>query len=162
MVARGNDGSRAAWPDRQFVHTMGSTTSQTCSVPSARFQEFAGCGSRARIRTISATACIDAMAEVRRRVRARASADAVGLDTGAQADASAIYARDVPGVRRPASRRDAGLSLTTDIIVGFPGETDADFEETSSAVRVVGIRRGVHVQVFAAGWHAGHANAAPS
>ena len=30
-----------------------------------------------------------------------------------------------------------GLALTTDVIVGFPGETDADFEATLSAVREV-------------------------
>jgi tRNA-2-methylthio-N6-dimethylallyladenosine synthase len=44
------------------------------------------------------------------------------------------YLRTVERVR--AARPD--IALSSDFIVGFPGETDADFEETLSLVRIVG------------------------
>jgi tRNA-2-methylthio-N6-dimethylallyladenosine synthase len=47
------------------------------------------------------------------------------------------YARLVERIR--AARPD--IALSTDIIVGFPGETDADFEETLVLVRRIGFAR---------------------
>ena len=41
------------------------------------------------------------------------------------------------------------LAVTTDIIVGFPGETDADFERTLEVVDAAAVRRRVHVRVLA-------------
>ncbi len=44
-----------------------------------------------------------------------------------------------------ARRRVPGCNITTDVIVGFPGETDADFEDTLEMIRAAGFS---HVHAF--------------
>ncbi|MBI4615494.1 MAG: tRNA (N(6)-L-threonylcarbamoyladenosine(37)-C(2))-methylthiotransferase MtaB [Planctomycetes bacterium] len=55
------------------------------------------------------------------------------------------YARaDYLGTIERIRERVPRVALNTDVIVGFPGETEEDFEETLSALRVVGFSR-LHV-----------------
>ncbi|MCL2111956.1 MAG: tRNA (N(6)-L-threonylcarbamoyladenosine(37)-C(2))-methylthiotransferase MtaB [Clostridiales bacterium] len=51
---------------------------------------------------------------------------------------------DYAGIVRALRGLDLLFSITTDVIVGFPGETDADFEESLGFVREMGFA-GVHV-----------------
>ena len=68
-------------------------------------------------------------------VRARAPAGAERLERGAPADAAALHPRALPrGRARRCGAAVPGITFSTDIIVGFPGETEAQFEETLSLV----------------------------
>jgi tRNA-2-methylthio-N6-dimethylallyladenosine synthase len=58
-----------------------------------------------------------------------------------------------PGRRIRAARPD--IAMSGDFIVGFPGETDADFEDTMRLIADIGYASGVFVQIFAAPRYAG-------
>ena len=81
---------------------------------------------------------IAAMRDLPEGLPAPAPAGAVRLDARPRRDAAAAHARGLPRPRRPRSATAMpDIALSTDMIVGFPGETDADFEETLSLTAAV-------------------------
>ena len=68
-----------------------------------------------------------------------ASAGAVGFDARARGDAPPLHARELSRTGRARFAQSLpDVALSTDMIVGFPGETDADFEETLTLTSAVG------------------------
>ena len=89
-------------------------------------------------------------------VQAPALAGAVRLDRRAPADAPPL--RRDKSIWTPCGRFGEAIpkiQLSTDMIVGFPGETREDFEETLSLTESVALSRHVLVQVLGAAEHAG-------
>ena len=93
---------------------------------------------------------------VRERVRAPAPAVAVGERPHALAYAPRLHRGPLPRAPgEPRAPRIDDLAVTTDIIVGFPGETEHDFARTLEVVEAARVRRGVHVRVLASTGHRG-------
>ena len=76
---------------------------------------------------------------------------------GAEADAAGAWTAgdDRGAARAGCGRRCPDLALRTTFIVGFPGETDAEFEELQQFVRRAQVRAGRRVPVLARTRHAG-------
>ena len=83
-------------------------------------------------------------------VRAAAPAPAVGQRPGARAPCGAGYTAERYLERLAAARAAIDdLAVTTDIIVGFPGETEEDFEDTLAVVAEAAVRQRLHLHLLA-------------
>ncbi|MDZ7733721.1 MAG: radical SAM protein [Acidimicrobiia bacterium] len=79
-----------------------------------------------------------------------------GSDRTLAGHAPGLHRRALPrAARRGPRRRSPDLAVTTDLIVGFPGETDDDFERSLEVVAEAGYDCGLHLPLLIAARHRG-------
>ena len=142
--------ARTSTPGAATCGPTSAPSSASCCAPATRSTGSSGSASRARTRRTSASPVIAAMAEC----------DAVCEHVHLPLQSGST--RILKAMRRTYDRerylalvgelRDAipDLALGTDIIVGFPGETEDDFRETLEVVEEVALRQRLHVRLLAA------------
>ena len=118
--------------------TIRRATSRRCSKRSTTSRASSASASRARIRGTSPTRLLEAMRDLPKVCKHLHLPVQSGSTRVLERDAPALHARELSrsGRTRSASRCP-DVALSTDMIVGFPGETDADFEETLSLTAAV-------------------------
>ncbi len=134
-LARRIQGDPAPRPERQFLPGSGDRGMF------AALLERGGPDRRDRLDPVRHVASAGFRAGSRRghgrrppRLPADPSSPPIGLDRRPRPDEPGLLAGGLYGPGPPLRDRMPGISLSTDIIVGFPGETEAEFAETLTAL----------------------------
>ena len=145
----------AAGPDGERLPRWGRRLSPACSIASTRSRDCGACASRPRTPSTS-TSRWSARSAICERL-------CPYLHLPFQSGSDRILASMRRGYTREEylaivdRLRDSapGLALSTDVIVGYPGETEAEFEADVGGARARRLRRGVRLHVLAAAGHDG-------
>ena len=127
-----------------------------CDQRGPRRRASAACASPLRIRAISCKPIIDAIDANPALCNHVHLPVQSGSTRVLDSHAAPLHARRIHAPHRvDEERAQRPIAITTDIIVGFPGETEADFEDTLELLEEVRVRFHLQLQIFAPAQHAG-------